>query len=243
MYACDRYLCLANISIMSPVDAAGGDGVAARSLRLSALVIISVAFAACSTGQPAPPTPSIAPVRPDITGVASWYGPGFNGHHTSSGAIYHQEDLTAASTLFPLGSSLMVTDLDNGRTVEVIVNDHGPYVRGRELDLSERAARVLGMIGPGTARVRMEVLRTPVGGPAIGQRYFVQTGSFADAANAQRMRERLAAYYSDVQVMEAEAGENRYYRVRMGAFMSRRAAEERATRLASSGFSVVVITE
>lgn len=176
-------------------------------------------------------------------GVASWYGPGFNDHRTSSGTVYDQEDLTAASTLFPLGTHLLVTNLENDRAVEVTINDHGPYVKGRQIDLSRKAARVLGVIGPGTARVRMDVLATPAGGPAIGERFFVQVGSFADPGNARRMQLRLAVAYPDVHVEAAEAGANRYYRVRMGAFMSRHDAEDRADRVASFGYPAVIITE
>jgi rare lipoprotein A len=175
--------------------------------------------------------------------VASWYGPGFNGHRTSSGEIYNQEDLTAASTLFPLGTHLLVTNLANRRAVEVNINDHGPYVKGRAIDLSARAARVIGMIGPGTAQVRMDVLGTPAGGPALGQRYFVQMGSFTDLRHARRMRERMAAYYPDVNVQVAEAGDYRYYRVRMGAFASRRQARERAARLSRMGLALVIVAE
>jgi rare lipoprotein A len=178
-----------------------------------------------------------------MVGVASWYGPGFDGHRTSSGEIYNQKDLTAASILFPLGTRLMVTSLANGREVEVTINDHGPYVKGREIDLSRRAARALGMIGPGTARVRMDVMRTPEGGPPIGERYYVQVGSFSNAANARRVGERLAARYSDVRVVAADAGESRYYRVWMGAFASREAARERAARVSGLGVPVIIITE
>jgi cell division protein FtsN len=89
----------------------------------------------------------------------------------------------------------------------------------------------------------MEVLHTPSGGPPLGERYFVQIGSFADVRYARRMRERLIGSYSDVHVVEAVAGENRYYRVRMGAFMNRRAAQNRAARVSGLGVPVVIITE
>jgi rare lipoprotein A len=216
----------------------------ARAMRACALVMISAAVASCAARRAAPSQPAtIASYRPSVIGIASWYGPGFDGRRTSSGEIYNQEDLTAASVLFPLGARLMVTNLSNGRAVEVTINDHGPYVKGRELDLSHRAARVLGIIGPGTARVRMDVIRTPPGGPAIGERYYVQVGSFSDAANARRMGERLAARYPDVRVVEAEAGESRLYRVRMGAFASREAAQERAATVTRLGVPVIIITE
>jgi rare lipoprotein A len=178
-----------------------------------------------------------------MLGIASWYGPGFDGHRTSSGAIYNQDAMTAASTLFPLGTELQVTNLDNGRAVEVVVNDHGPYLKDRGLDLSHRAAQTLGMLGPGTAHVRMDVLKTPAGGPALGQRYFVQLGSFADPVNARLIGSRLAADYRDVTVTEAIADERRVYRVRMGAFFDREQAEQRAAGMARLGYHSLIISE
>lgn len=96
------------------------------------------------------------------TGVASWYGPGFHGNRTANGEIYDQFELTAAHQSLPLGSRVMVTNLTNGRAVEVRINDRGPFVDNRIIDLSYAAARVIGMLGPGTARVRVEVLSSPV---------------------------------------------------------------------------------
>lgn len=200
-------------------------------------------IAACSARPPAPLPPTVP--TSSLVGVASWYGPGFNGHRTSSGEVYNQEDLTAASTLFPLGTRIMVTNLSNGRAVEVAINDHGPYAKGRVIDLSYRAARVLGMIGPGTSTVQMDVLSTPSNGAALVGReaYFVQVGSFSYAENAERLRARLTAYYPDVRVDPVEAGANRYYRVRMGAFASQRAAEQRARSASQFGLPVVVVEE
>jgi rare lipoprotein A len=189
------------------------------------------------------PSPAIITTGRSVTGIASWYGPGFNGRRTSSGSIYNQEDLTAASTLFPLGTQLAVTNLTNGRSVDVVVNDHGPYVAGRDLDLSHRAALVLGIVKPGLAHVRMEVLSTPPGGPTFGPRYFVQVGSFTDAANARRVGERLERYYNDVRIIEAIFEDNHYYRVRMGVFMDRASAEHRALSVYRIGLRPVIITE
>src|SRR5438270_12209657 len=111
-----------------------------------AVVLMSASDSGCFSPQAAAPLLARVPASRSVTGMASWYGPGFNGHRTSSGAIYNQDDLSAASTLFPLGSRLLVTNLTNGRAVEVQVNDHGPYVSGRDLDLSRRAALLLGMV-------------------------------------------------------------------------------------------------
>src|SRR5437773_2980927 len=104
-----------------------------------------------------------APAPPPITdgvqvGVASWYGPGFHGNRTANGEIYDQYELTAAHPSLPLGTRVVVTNLSNGRSVAVRINDRGPFVGGRAIDLSYAAARVLQMIRPGTARVRIDAL-------------------------------------------------------------------------------------
>jgi len=85
--------------------------------------------------------------------LASWYGPGFIGQRTASGEVYHRDDLTAASRSLPLGTRVQVTNLDTGRAVVVRINDRGPYVRGRGIDLSERAAKQIGLNHSGVARV------------------------------------------------------------------------------------------
>ncbi len=177
--------------------------------------------------------------------MASWYGPGFHGHKTSAGAYYDQEDLTAASIDFPLGSRVMVTNLDNGRSVEVSITDRGPFMKGRKIDLSHKAARVIGMLDPGTARVRISLISKPAGTRDVGAplRYVVQAGSFSEQQNAEQLRRKLATYYSDVHIDQLDADHRRYYRVRMGAFATRSAAEARASDTARSGFPVVIITE
>ncbi len=212
--------------------------------RLFAGIVVGLLVEGCFTPQPAPPPLPALPVSGhSVTGIASWYGPGFNGRHTSSGASYNQDDLSAASTLFPLGTQLLVTNLTNGRSVEVLVNDHGPFVDGRSLDLSYRAALALGVVKPGTARVRMDVLSTPPGGPPLGPRYFVQVGSFSDLANAKRIGAQLGRYYNDVHIVEVTLEANRYYRVRMGMFTDRVSAERRAQTVSQIGLRPVIITE
>ena len=91
-------------------------------------------------------------------GVASWYGPGFYGRQTASGAVYTGAGLTAAHRSLPFGTRVRVTNLENGRRVVVVVDDRGPYARGRVIDLSPAAARRLGMLHDGLARVRVEVV-------------------------------------------------------------------------------------
>ena len=95
-------------------------------------------------------------------GEASWYGPGFHGRKTASGERFDQQKLTAAHMELPLGTKAIVTNLENGRSVEVEINDRGPYVPGRAIDLSKAAARELGMIKAGVAPVLVEVDRIEV---------------------------------------------------------------------------------
>ena len=175
-------------------------------------------------------------------GVASWYGPGFHGRRTSSGEVYDQRDLTAAHQTLPLGTRVAVTNLDNGQSIEVRVNDRGPFVGGRIIDLSYGAASAIGMIGPGTARVRVEVLGSSARAlPAAT--YAVQVGSFTDSGNAEDLRRRLALRVDGVYIARLESERLRYYRVRVGPYESRDVAARVADRVAALGYSAVIMEE
>jgi rare lipoprotein A len=97
-------------------------------------------------------------IKHALKGTASWYGPGFHGKKTASGEIYDQSKLTAAHKTLPLGTKARVTNLDNGNAVEVEINDRGPFVNGRIIDLSRAAAGALGLVENGTAPVKVEVI-------------------------------------------------------------------------------------
>jgi rare lipoprotein A len=94
----------------------------------------------------------------DETGVASWYGPGFVGHMTASGEVYDDNDLTAAHKTLPMPTLVRVTNLENGRQIQLRINDRGPFVNNRIIDLSRRAGQLLGLDVNGTARVRVQVM-------------------------------------------------------------------------------------
>ena len=94
----------------------------------------------------------------DETGIASWYGEKFHGRRTANGGVYDMNDLTAAHRSLPLPSMVRVTNLENGRSMILKVNDRGPYARGRIIDLSRRSAQLLGSLKQGTARVRVQIL-------------------------------------------------------------------------------------
>lgn len=124
------------------------------SLRILPLALL-LAGAAAGTG-PAAARPEMGRAAFAQVGVASWYGPGFHGRRTASGEPFDQNGLTAAHRDLPLGSEVKVTNLANGRSITVEINDRGPYVKGRVIDLSKAAARRLGMAEDGVAKVRIE---------------------------------------------------------------------------------------
>jgi rare lipoprotein A (peptidoglycan hydrolase) len=93
------------------------------------------------------------------TGTASWYGPGFDGKETASGATFDQHAMTAAHRTLPLGTEAKVTNLATGQSVQVTINDRGPYVQGRQLDLSKAAAKQIGLTTQGLAKVKIETKR------------------------------------------------------------------------------------
>jgi rare lipoprotein A (peptidoglycan hydrolase) len=118
-----------------------------------------------TTTVPAPPAKEAAAPTgtPETTqvGTASWYGPGFHGQETASGETFNQHALTAAHRTLPLGTEATVTNLETGQSVTVTINDRGPYVPGRQLDLSQAAAQQIGLTKKGVAKVKIEAKRPP----------------------------------------------------------------------------------
>jgi len=146
-------------------------------------------------------------------------------------------EMTAAHQTLPFGTRVMVTNLDNGRAVEVRINDRGPFVRNRIIDLSLAAARLLGMVGPGTAPVRLDVLsKTPrLGGPG----FIIQLGSFTNEDNARELKNRLGNRYGPAFISEFVLAGRIYYRVRLPAD-DRPATEALAARLNADGYPVLI---
>ncbi len=137
-----------------------------RDIRIAGCVLAALTLAGCAAiTTPSPPRPAALPSRASIGGsttttVASWYGPGFNGRKTSSGEVFNQRHLTAASRTLPLGTNVQVTNLATGRSTIVRINDRGPFVRGRGIDLSQAAAEQVGLTREGVGRVRVTRLDT-----------------------------------------------------------------------------------
>jgi rare lipoprotein A len=210
----------------------------------SAPLFFALALAiGCSVPPAKVRVPEPTPIGLSQTGIASWYGPGFHGKETASGAIYNQHDLTAAHQTLPLGTRVRVTHLENGRSTEVRINDRGPFAKDRIIDLSYTAAQAINMIGPGTALVRVDVLDSPVKLQTIRAAldYTLQLGSFTQLENAQQLRDRLAQAFPEVTVAPLVSKDATYYRVHLGTFSTRSDAEEKARQVSQAGYPVMII--
>ena len=175
-------------------------------------------------------------------GVASWYGPTFHGAPTSMGEKYDMYAMTAAHKTLPLPAYARVTNLRNGKSVVVRINDRGPFVANRIIDLSYTAASKLDMLREGTTLVEVRTLTA--GGPdpltrASGlppQDLYVQAGAFSDEQNARRLAERLRGGGLDnVLIASPPDGKPRMYRVRVGPVGSAREFDQLVARLATLG--------
>lgn len=233
----------------------GGVGGAARR---AATVALAGALAGCSLLRPMLPQPAPPPIDGGVQlGVASWYGPGFHGRRTASGEVYDQDALTAAHPSLPFGTRVRVTNLDNGRAVEVRINDRGPFVGGRAIDLSRAGARVIGLIGPGIGRVRIETvpvavvaraapaetlaMPAPVVDPA--RAYVVEVARLGDATRAERLRAVLAGRFPDAEVAAAFVPGDGRYRVHLGPFRGEDEARAHAERVTRLGYPAALVEE
>lgn len=160
----------------------------------------------------------------DEVGIASWYGPGFHGNKTANGEIYDQNALTAAHPTLPMPVLVRVTNLENGRSLVLRVNDRGPFVGGRIIDVSRRAAERLGFWRQGTAWVRVKYLSGGPGSqpakqtapPDPSQRQlFVQADSLRVYERAATLRDKLR-HFGDARIDEVVTNDEFVYRIRLG---------------------------
>jgi rare lipoprotein A len=150
-------------------------------------------------------------------------------------------DLTAAHKSLPFGTYVVVTNLNNGKSVMVRINDRGPFVKGRIIDLSYAAAKAVDMIGTGTAPVRLEIL-TDISPKKSSQKFSVQVGSFVEEDNAKALKNDLQRYFKDVYITRFKTVTHEYYRVRIKA-KDQESAKAIATQLISAGYSAIVLEE
>ena len=189
---------------------------------------------------PAPPTTGPSPaarIEQGEEGLASWYGHPYHGRATTSGEIYNMYDFTAAHRTLPFGTRVRVHNLENGRTVDVRINDRGPFVAGRIIDLSYSAAQSIGM--PGLARVQLQILgpETRESTPPPPGVYAVQVGAFEDPNNAQRLKDLIEPRHGPVNIERYDRGDGVFYRVRVGRVSSLETANQLAQELRSGNLA------
>ncbi len=206
------------------------------SRAFAALTLLLIGGAACShrNSRPLPSAPKIGATE---AGIATWYGVPYHGRRTASGEIYNMEAMTAAHRTLAFGTWVRVDNLDNGKRTEVRVTDRGPFVKNRILDVSHAAARQMDMLGAGSARVRLTVIRAPSSAKGatttprnIDARFGVQVGAFPDRSRAIHLQRDLQVRFGNSLAIRRD-GMPPQWRIIVGNEPSLQAAEEIAVRL------------
>lgn len=203
-----------------------------------ACILVLCMFASCVKHSPPPRTKPGMPRPYSIAGkwyhpipnargfsqkgLASWYGEDFHGKKTANGEIYDMHAMTAAHKTLPLGTWVRVCNLENRKCTTVRVNDRGPFVRGRIIDLSYSAAKKIGVVGPGTARVRVKAMAPPKNAVRSDRNVYykgnftIQISAFKDRKNAKKFVNKLSKTYKNAHMVREPVGDDVYYRVRVG---------------------------
>lgn len=230
----------------------------ARTARRSLTCVLALSLVAggCARRSTPPlstppvphPAPKSAVIGSTETGVASWYGVPYHGRRSASGEIFDMEKLTAAHRDLPFQTWVEVTNLSNGKQVDVRITDRGPFVRGRIIDVSMAAARELDMVRAGVVKVRLKVIVPPANPLGIPQTsangYAVQAGAFSDPSRAEAFRESLP--YADTRVVERpvlNTGNPSLWRVLVGRALTIQEATALAASVEKVAGQMVLIIE
>lgn len=203
-------------------------------------VIVCLLLLSLSLGCRSAPRPEPRRVGWTQEGLASWYGYPFHGRQTASGEVYDMYAMTAAHRTLPFGTVVEVRDTLSGRRVTVRINDRGPFVRGRIIDLSYGAAVALGVENDGVVPVEITVVANPRRKsevPTASQRYAVQIGAFRDRSRALSVVDELSHSFPSAHVETVGP----IHRVRLGPFSDRRAAQRMLRRLRRDGREAYVV--
>ena len=231
----------------SPVD-----GV--RLFGTGFLLVFALIPACAGRGVPPTPLAAIAPSPVPVpvpvplqvpaqepnyreTGMAAWYGKELHGKQTANGEVFDMYGLSAAHRTLPLGTIVHVTNLDNFKSITVKINDRGPFLANRFLDLSYGAAKELGFVSQGTARIMIETVEA-VRDPA---RYTVQAAVFTEEENARMLKERLNTKFGVVSIVPFETNIARFYRVEVGTYASEDRAWQAVRKLMLEGLEPIVV--
>jgi rare lipoprotein A len=233
-----RLIGIGLLPVLAVISACAGREVPLASPSVTAPALIA-APAAVPVSAPAPALqPKSKPKNIySETGIAAWYGKDLHGKKTASGEVFDMYGLSAAHRTLPFGTVVNVTNLDNFKSIEVRINDRGPFLKSRFLDLSYGAAKALGFVSLGTARIRIETLDA-VRGPV---QYTVQAAVFNEEENARMLKERLDTKFEVVNIVPFDTNIARFYRVQVGSYTSEVRAEHVAGKLMLEGLEPIVL--
>jgi rare lipoprotein A len=174
------------------------------------------------------------------TGIASWYGHPYHGRRAANGEVYDMEKLTAAHRTLPFSTWVRVKNLSNDRTVDVRIQDRGPFVGGRIIDLSRAAARELEMVGPGITKVRLTIIEPPRNIQTQVELFGIQVGAFRELSRAEALESEMKTRYGSARLVP-RGGNPPVWRVLVGEEDSAEKAESLAATIRSSGQSAFVV--
>ena len=209
------------------------------TLRLAALAGAALVAWSCASPAPKP----LASVDKGWTqkGIASWYGPKFHGRRTANGEVYDMNAVSAAHKSLPFETHVRVDNLDNGQSMVVRINDRGPFIKGRIIDLSLGAARQIDMVQAGVAEVRLTVVQSPaqdlMESDFSSNGYRIQVGAFQDKANAEALKDRLDELYNGVEI----TSDGRWHRVQIADVRTSKEAQQLLDDLRRDGHDAIVL--
>jgi rare lipoprotein A len=221
----------------SPGFSLGNRRIGRLSIFLFLVQIVFFPFSSCASYQIYPESEYV---------IASWYGTEFHGKPTSSGEPYDMYAYTCAHREYPFGTKLKITHASNGRVVYCLVNDRGPFITGRDIDLSYAAARDIDLLKAGTSAVLVEYAGRDtsfirkVEYASYAGALTIQAGSFRDFSNAERLKASLELKYSSIYIDKADVNGDTFYRVRIGRSLAKEDAVFLAEALANEGYRVLI---
>ncbi len=221
----------------------------ARGLSIGAAIVLIVMAASCAGTVDVMPEPGSSPAKAVAAatastaaafrqvGTASWYGKDLHGKRTASGEIFDMYGLSAAHRTLPFGSMIRVTNLGNNKDIAIRVNDRGPFIKSRVIDLSYGAARELGFAAEGTAQVVIERLDELPGTTP----FTVHAARYVEEENARLLKERLSAKFAIISIIPGVTNLGTLYHVEVGVYATEEKAELVAGRVTQEGLEPVVI--
>ena len=214
-----------------------------RLALVTALLLISTACGKrVQVASPAGTSPRVAVADAELEGLASYYAEPYHGRRTANGEVFDTyQELTAAHRTLPFNTVVKVTNEANGRDVDVRINDRGPFVKGRVIDLSLKAAREIDLVRPGIARVKLKVLKDgTLTTPARTTLYTIQVGAFESQFAAESLQKDLEQRYRDVTIQASPSAQT-FYRVRVCRLIDLSAVEKLSKQLRDEKFEPFVV--